>query len=579
MKADELRKKYLEFFESKKHAIIGSASLIPENDPTVLFTTAGMHPLVPFLMGQNHPLGKRLADCQKCLRTDDIDEVGDSFHLTFFEMLGNWSLGDYFKKEAIEWSFEFLIKWLKIPIEKISVSVFAGDADAPRDEFSAKVWSSLGIPKERILYFPKKDNWWGPAGKTGPCGPCSEMFFDTGKEKCSKNCNPSCSCGKYSEIWNDVFMEYNKKEDGSFEKLKQQNVDTGMGLERTVAVINGKNNVYDTELFLPIIKKIRDISAERSDKSERIIADHVRAATFILAEKIVPSNIEHGYILRRLIRRAVRHGRLLGIKENFTAEIAEIVIKNYGDLYSELKKNRGFILEELEKEEKRFNEIIEKGLAHFKKIIPVAGAVTGRDAFLLFQSFGLPIEVTKELAKEKKLKVDEAAFEKEYKNHQELSRKSMGSFKSGLQDHGEMSVRYHTATHLLHQALRQVLGKHVLQKGSNITAERLRFDFSHPAKMTNEEIKKVEKIVNEKINEGITIKREEISPEKAKKEGAIGVFEKKYGEKVSVYSIGNFSKEICAGPHILNTKELGHFRIVKEEAVAAGVRRIKAVLE
>ena len=578
MNACEIRKKYMEFFKSKKHAIIESASLVPENDPTVLFTTAGMHPLVPYLLGQKHPLGKRLANVQKCLRTDDIDEIGDSFHLTFFEMLGNWSLSDYFKKEAIEWSFEFLTKWLEIKKEKLSVSVFAGDSDAPKDEESAGVWLSLGIPKERIFYFPKKDNWWGPAGRTGPCGPCTEMFFDTGKEKCSKSCDPSCSCGKYAEIWNDVFMEYSKKEDGSYEKLKQRNVDTGMGLERTAAVLQGRDNVYDTELFLPIIKKIRELAKQQEKKSERIIADHLRAAAFVLAEKIEPSNVGHGYVLRRLIRRAVRHGRLLEINKNFTAELAGIVIDIYGDEYAELKKNKKFILEEIKKEEKRFNEIIEKGLAHFKKIVPKGKKISGKDAFLLFQSFGLPIEVTKELAAEKNLAVDEKSFEEEYKSHQELSRKSMGSFKSGLQDHGEMSIRYHTATHLLHQALRQVLGKHVLQKGSNITAERLRFDFSHTKKMTEEEIKKVEKTVNEKISKATPVVREEMTPEEAKKKGAIGVFEKKYGEKVSVYFIGS-SKEICAGPHVKNTKELGHFRIVKEEAVAAGVRRIKAVLE
>lgn len=579
MLADELKKKYIEFFREKSHAIIESSSLIPENDPTVLFTTAGMHPLVPFLLGQKHPLGKRLVDIQKCLRTDDIDEVGDAFHLTFFQMLGNWSLGDYFKKEAIEWSFEFLTKVLGIAENKISVSVFAGDDDAPRDEESANMWLSVGIPEERIFYFSKKENWWGPAGNTGPCGPCTEMFFDTGKKECSENCDPSCSCGKYAEIWNDVFMEYNKKEDGAYEKLKQRNVDTGMGLERTLAVLSGKDNVYETELFDPIIKNIRKISETVNVKSERIIADHLRAATFVLAENIRPSNVEHGYILRRLIRRAIRHGRLLGIKENFTKNISEVIIDIYSKNYSELRKNKNFILDEMKKEENRFSEVIEKGLKYFSRLKLTDGKISGKDAFLLFQSFGLPIEVTKELAAEKGWLVDEMRFEEEYKKHQDTSRKNIGSFRSGLQDHGQQSVRYHTATHLLHQALRTVLGNHVLQKGSNITPDRLRFDFSHPKKMTEEEIKKTEDLVNEIIKASVPVKREEMSPEEAKNLGAIGLFGEKYGSRISVYSVGNFSKEICTGPHVNNTSELGHFKIIKEEAVSAGVRRIKAILE
>jgi alanyl-tRNA synthetase len=584
MKYRELKRKYIDFFISKKHAEIPSASLIPENDPTVLFTTAGMHPLVPFLMGQPHPLGKRLANVQKCVRTDDINDVGDAFHLTFFEMLGNWSLGDYFKKEAIEWSFEFLTsrQWLGIPIEKLSITCFEGDADAPKDEYSSGIWQNLGIPKERIYYFPKKDNWWGPAGTTGPCGPDTEMFYDTDKEKCSPDCKPGCSCGKYAEIWNDVFMEFNKTADGKYEKLAAQCVDTGMGVERTLAVLNGKSNVYETEIFLPVMNRIRSLAKNHNTKSERIIADHMRAATFMLADPfgLTPSNLGRGYVLRRLIRRSIRHGKILGIEEKFLKKIAEVVIEIHRDDYHELEHNKNFVFQELEKEEERFEETLDTGMRHFEKIKSVDKIITGKDAFLLFQSYGFPVEMTKELAAEKGWSVDMEGFKKEYEAHQELSRKSTeGIFKSGLQDHGEMSTRYHTATHLLNQALREVLGEHIVQRGSNITIERMRFDFSHPQKMTADEIKKVENIVNEKIKEGLEVKKEEMTPAEAIKAGAQGVFGAKYGEKVFVYSIGNFSKEICAGPHVSNTNELGHFKIQKEEAIAAGVRRIKAVLE
>lgn len=584
MKYQEIKKKYIDFFVSKHHKEIPSASLIPENDPTVLFTTAGMHPLVPFLMGQTHPLGKRIVNVQKCVRTDDIDDVSDSFHLTFFEMLGNWSFGDYFKKEAIEWSFEFLTskKWLGIDIEKISVTVFAGDADAPRDEESARIWHSLGIPKERIFYFPKKDNWWGPAGATGPCGPDTEMFFDTGKTKCSDECKPGCGCGKYAEIWNDVFMQYNKTKEGKYEKLMQQNVDTGMGVERTLAALNGNDNVYDTEIFLPIIEKISEISKNHNIKSERIIADHLRSAIFILGDdrKIEPSNLGHGYIIRRLIRRAIRHGRLLSIEGFFLKEVAKVIIDIYKNDYNELSRNRSFIIDQLEKEEERFQRTIGHGMKEFERLKPENNVISGKDVFLLFQSYGFPVEMTKELAKEKGCVVDVEEFEKEFEKHQELSRKSMeGVFKSGLADHSDIVIRYHTATHLLNEALRKVLGNNIIQRGSNITHERMRFDFSHPKKMTNEEIKKVEKIVNEKIGEALPIKKEEMTPEQARSAGAQGVFGAKYGEKVFVYYIGNFSKEICAGPHVSNTKDIGHFKILKEEAVSAGVRRIKAVLE
>lgn len=575
MLAKDLKKKYLEFFAAKQHKEIPSAPLIPENDPTVLFTTAGMHPLVPFLLGQPHPLGKRLVDVQKCLRTDDIDEVGDASHLTFFEMLGNWSLGDYFKEDAIKWSYEFLTKVLKLDVDRISVTVFAGDKDAPKDDESADAWLKLGIPKECIFYNPKKDNWWGPAGKTGPCGPCTEMFYDTGRKKCSKDCVPGCSCGKYFEIWNDVFMEYNKVGE-SYEKLKQHNVDTGMGLERTAAMLQGKDSVYDTEIFAPIMDKIRKIAKTKDVCSERIIADHLRAAVFILAEGIAPSNVGHGYILRRLIRRAIRHGRKLGIDRAFCVDLAKIVVKIHEHDYPELTNK--FIIEELSKEEERFERTLENGMKKFQELSK--NGISGKEAFLLFQSYGFPLEMTEELAKEKNVKINKKEFQEEFAKHQELSRKSMqGVFKSGLADNSEMTVKYHTATHLLHQALREVLGSEVAQRGSNITPERLRFDFSFPRKMTDKEIKDTERLVNEMIKKGLCVSRDEMSPDDAKHCGAIGLFGHKYGERVFVYIIGDFSKEICSGPHVENISTLGYFAIVKEEAVAAGVRRIKAVLE
>jgi alanyl-tRNA synthetase len=586
---EELIKKYLEFFQGRKHAIIPAAPLIPENDPTVLFTTAGMHPLVPYILGQPHARGKRLANVQPCIRTVDIDSVGDETHLTFFEMLGNWSLGDYWKKEAIEWSFEFLTKHLCFKPEHLYVTIFAGDKEIARDEESAKIWQALGIPKSRIYFLGKNENFWGPAGETGPCGPCTEMFIDTGKKQCGKKCKPGCSCGKYFEIWNDVFMQYNKTKEGKFEQLRQKNVDTGMGVERTIAMLQGKKSVYETEVFLPIIEKIKEIAkigktgkeSKEQEKSIIIIADHLKAATFILAEEIEPSNLERGYVLRRLIRKSIRHAKLLGIEKNFTQEIAKEVIKIYKENYKQLEKNKQFILQELEKEEKRFRETLEKGLKEFENICKKSkNKILCEDAFLLYQSFGFPLEMTCELAKEKNLKVDEQGFKREFEKHQEISRKATaGIFKSGLADKSEETTRLHTATHLLHQALRQVLGSHVQQKGSNITAERLRFDFLHDRKMSKEEIKKVEEIVDGKIKEALPVTRGEMTIEEAKKQNALAFFEGKYGKKVSVYSIGSFSKEVCAGPHVSNTKELGHFKILKEEAVAAGVRRIKAVLE
>ena len=588
MLVKELKKKYLEFFRQKQHSVISSASLIPEHDPTVLFTTAGMHPLVPYLMGQLHPQGKRLANCQKCIRTDDINDVGDPSHLTFFEMLGNWSLGDYFKQEAISWSLEFLTdkKWLGLDKERLFVTCFAGDKDAPKDEESAKIWQSLGIPKERVYFLPKKDNWWGPAGSTGPCGPDTEMFYDTGKEKCSQDCKPGCPCGKYFEIWNDVFMQYNKTKDGKFDLLKQKNVDTGMGLERTAAVLQGKKTVYEIETFLPIVDKIKEIAkiqahSEKQQHSIRIITDHIRAAAFILGDDqgIVPSNLDQGYVLRRFIRRSIRHGKILEIEHEFLTELAEIVIGLHKEDYKELERNTQFILEELKKEDEKFRKTLETGLKKFEKISNEN--IPGAEAFLLFQSFGFPIEITEELAKEKGITVDRKGFDDEFKKHQELSRVGAEKkFKGGLGDHSVETTRLHTATHLLNQALREVLGKKdIFQKGSNITPERLRFDFNFDRKLTNEELKKVEDWVNERIKEQLPAIREELTVEEAKKKGAQGVFEHKYGEKVFVYAIGNKSIEICGGPHVQNTSELRKFKIVKEESSAAGVRRIKAVLE
>jgi len=593
MNSLELRKKYLSFFKERKHAIIPGSSLIPEHDPTVLFTTAGMHPLVPFLLGEKHAQGKRLADVQKCIRTDDIEEVGDSWHLTFFEMLGNWSLGDYWKKEAIEWSFEFLTskEWLAIPLEKLSVTIFAGDNDAPRDKESAKIWQELGVSKERIYYLPKKDNWWGPAGQIGPCGPCTEMFYDTGKKECSSNCKPGCDCGKYSEIWNDVFMEYNKTEEGKYLPLEQKNVDTGMGLERTTAVLNGFDNIFGTELFQPIIKEIKALSQGKDEKAYRVIADHIKAATFILSENIEPSNVEKGYILRRLIRRSVGYAKQLGIEDIFCHKIAKAVIEIYKDVYPELKKNQDFIFEQFIREEEKFKKTLDKGIIETTSQVAETGQLTGAIAYNLYESHGVPLKIAKEITKNKNFKIDkniDIDFEKKRKKHQELSRKGgEQKFKGGLADHSEQTTRYHTATHLLLAALREVLGDHVYQKGSNITAERLRFDFSHIDKLTEEELKRVEDLVNQKIKQDLEVNCEEMPLDQAKKQRAMGVFGEKYGDRVKVYSIGDssdssgqvFSKEICAGPHVKRTIELGKFKITKEESSGAGIRRIRAILE
>jgi alanyl-tRNA synthetase len=581
MTSEELRQKYLKFFEGKEHKIIPSSSLVPENDPTVLFTTAGMHPLVPYLMGEKHPAGQRLTDVQKCIRTGDIEEVGDGFHHTFFEMLGNWSLGDYFKKEAIEYSFEFLTdkKWLGLDKNRLAVSVFAGDSDAPFDEEAFEKWKSLGIPEKRIAKLPKKNNWWGPAGQTGPCGPDTEMFYWTDdKNPAPESFNDDDS--RWLEIWNDVFMQYNKNKEGKYEPLSQKNVDTGMGLERTLAVLEGLDDNYRTDLFWPIIEKIQELGGKKYDdqtKEMRIIADHLKAATFILGDEkgIAPSNTGQGYVLRRLIRRAVRYGKQMGLK-NFTSSIVEVVIEMYGKVYPELSKNSDFILNSLEQEEEKFEKTLEKGLKEFEK---------GTDPFILFTSYGFPFELTKELADEKGIKIDEEKFKKELGKHQELSRTaSAGMFKGGLSDAGEETKRLHTATHLLRQALEIVLEQPVMQKGSNITPERLRFDFNLDRKMTDEEKKKVEQIVNEKIKENLPVNRAVMKKEEAEKTGAAHTFGEKYGDEVSIYYIGDsiekaWSKEFCGGPHASSTGQLGKFKITKEESVSAGVRRIKAILE
>ncbi len=591
MTAAELREKYLEFFRAKGHAVIASASLIPENDPTVLFTTAGMHPLVPYLMGEKHPSGKRLVDVQKCVRTGDIDEVGDASHCTFFEMLGNWSLGDYFKEDAIAYSWEFLTskEWLGLDKDKLYFTCFEGDQDAPKDMESFDNWRKMGVEESHIFFLPKKYNWWGPAGLTGPCGPDTEMFMDTGKEACGPDCSPACDCGKYLEIWNDVFMQYNKKADGTFEPLKQQNVDTGMGLDRTITILQGKASVYDTDVFSGILAVIARLSGKNYGdsaeitKSFRIIADHMRCSTFILGDDrgVTPSNVDQGYVLRRLIRRAVRYGMQLGIPSESMSEINKAVIAQYEGIYPELSRNREKILHEIDTEVARFSRTLEKGIKEFAKVAEKAdGMIDGQSAFHLYDTFGFPVEMTAELAKEKGVSVDLDGFAEAFRKHQELSQAGASQrFKGGLADSTEQTAKLHTATHLLHAALREVLGDTVAQKGSNITAERLRFDFSFERKMTPEEVARVQEIVNEHIAAALPVTVEEMPLEQAKVSGAIGLFESKYDQNVKVYTMGGASKEICGGPHAGNTAELGKFKIKKEESSSAGVRRIKAVLE
>ena len=648
LSSNELRSMWLRFFQEKSHAVIPSASVIPENDPTVLFTTAGMHPLVPYLLGQKHPQGTRLTDVQKCIRTGDIDEVGDMSHLTFFEMLGNWSLGDYFKKERIPWSWECLTspEWLGSDKDKLAFTVFEGDDDCPRDEEAANLWRSCGVKDDHLFYLPKEHNWWGPAGVTGPCGPDTEMFIIT-KEPCGPDCSPACHCGAYLEIWNDVFMQYNKQKDGSFIPLEQKNVDTGMGLERTICVLNGKKSVYETDVFAQILAKIEELCGKKynpddeNTKAFRIVADHMRTATFIIGDPrgIGPSNVGQGYILRRLIRRAVRYGMELGLGEGFTAKVAQVIIDQYKEVYPELEQNAAFVIEQLTLEEGRFARTLKQGEKEFEKVLfninrtrsamdkiiaddTLASAeeavkahvlrpqpdmvaaieavkagdleavkrecaairerqsvIDGRSAFKLYDTYGFPIEITKELAAEHGLTVDEEDFKKRFEQHQATSRSGAEQiFKGGLADHSEQTTCLHTATHLLQAALRKVLGDEVKQKGSNITAERLRFDFTFGRKVTPEELKEVERLVNEAIEANVPITMEEMTVPEAKAQGAIGLFESKYGEIVRVYTMGQFSKEICGGPHADRTGDLVSFKILKEEASSAGVRRIKATI-
>jgi|BioPla2DNA2_1021312.scaffolds.fasta_scaffold02289_4 alanyl-tRNA synthetase len=592
--AQGMRDMFLGFFKEKDHAIIASGSVIPENDPTVLFTTAGMHPLVPYLMGQPHPAGKRLANVQKSIRTGDIDSVGNESHLTFFEMLGNWSLGDYFKKEMIPWSWEFLTsdKYLGIPVDRLAVSVFEGDENAPRDDESADIWASCGMPRERIFFLGKEENWWGPAGLTGPCGPDTEMFYITDKEPCSNTCSPACSCGRYLEIWNDVFMQYNKTAEGNYETMAHKNVDTGMGLERVLCVMNGVKSVYETELFVPIIQKIEELSgadytiaSETDRRAIRIIADHMRTATFILGDDmgVSPSNVDQGYVLRRLIRRAVRFGMQLGMEEGFTKELAQVVIEEYSGAYPELTRNSAFVLEQLILEEERFQRTLRQGTRMFERALSKlpedAKTIPGEDAFRLYDTYGFPIEMTVEMANENGLDVDIADFEHRFKEHQQKSQQgAQQRFKGGLADNSEQTTKLHTATHLLQAALRKVLGDEVMQRGSNITVERLRFDFSFGRKVTKEELAEVERLVNEAIDANAPVTSAEMSLDEAREKGAIGLFEDRYGEKVKVYTIEGFSVEVCGGPHVENTGEIGSFKIKKEESSSAGVRRIRAVI-
>ena len=589
--SDSLRQLYLKFFESKGHKIISSASLIPENDPSVLFTTAGMHPLVPYLLGEKHPEGTRLTDVQKCVRTGDIEDVGDPSHCTFFEMLGNWSLGDYFKKDMISWSYEFLTseEYLGIPVEKLAVTVFEGDEDAPRDEESAEYWANAGIPKDKIFYLPKKNNWW-IAGNVGPCGPDTEMFIDRGTPKCCPECSPACDCGKYLEIWNDVFMQFEKKADGTYEKLKQKNVDTGMGLERTLSILSGVPTVYDTDVFEGAKAKIEELTGKKYDESPeitkafRIILDHTRTATFMLGDQrgVTPSNVDQGYVLRRLIRRAVRYGRQLGLEQGSLSLIAMTFVEKYKHIYTELETNQEKIVTELNKEEEKFSKTLIDGLKEFNKVVTyIKGDIfPGKTAFRLFDTFGFPIEITTELASEKGFTVDVQGYEEAFKAHREKSQQgSEQKFKGGLAEQNETTERLHTATHLLNAALKEVLGDpNINQCGSNITVERLRFDFNFPRKLTSEELKAVEDWVNEAIKSNAPVTMEEMTVEEAKAQGAVGVFTNKYGDRVKVYTMGKYSKEICGGPHANNLGELKQFKIKKEEASSAGVRRIKAVI-
>ena len=584
MKAIEIRNKYLNFFKKHGHAVIPSASLIPENDPSVLFTTAGMQPLVPYLLGEKHPSGTRLTDYQKCLRTNDIEEVGDNRHLTYFEMLGNWSLGDYFKEESIQMSFDFLTKELQIPVEKLSVTVFAGDDDCPRDEIAAECWKKAGILDGHIYYYGKDDNWW-IAGEEGPCGPDTEMFYDTGKPACGPDCQPSCDCGKYVEIWNNVFMEYFKSKDGKYSKLAQRNVDTGLGLERMTMLLQGKETPFDTELFKPVMDKLSELQKVDNIESRRIIAEHLRSSMMVLSDGGRPSNVDRGYILRRLIRRMVRHMNKLQINLDEISTLIDINVENLKEMYPDLAKNQELIKNVIIEEKNKFVKTLAHGEKEFEKEMNKAKEqgktrIDGKVVFKLYDTYGFPPEVTSELAQENNMTVDMKEFDELFKAHQEKSR--MGSeqkFKGGLAEQNDTTIAYHTATHLLNAALKVVLGPETHQRGSNITIDRMRFDFNCDHKMTDEEKKQTEDLVNKWIQDAIPVTVEEMKKEEAVKSGAECMFIEKYPEVVTVYTIGDVSKELCGGPHVKNTSELGKFKIKKEEASSAGVRRIKAILE
>lgn len=589
--AQELRNKWFEFFKSKGHTIIPSASLVPENDASVLYTMAGMHPLVPYLMGQDHPKGVRLANVQKCIRTGDIDEVGDDTHCTFFEMLGNWSLGDYFKEDSIAWSFEFLTgkEWLNIPLERLAFSVFAGDSDAPRDDESAQIWKSLGVPDARIAFLPKEDNWW-IAGSTGPCGPDTEMFYwiDDGTPA-PTNFTETKDDKRWVEIWNNVFMQYEKKEDGTLIALAKTNVDTGMGLDRTLTVLNGQTSVYDTELFAPMFDVLalsQEIMTNDEVRKARIVVDHVRASVFIASDGVEPSNKDRGYILRRLLRRAMVYAKLLNLQPHWLEALIGKVVATYAEAYPELVEKSPHIFKTIEGEQQKFVKTLEKGLKEFEKLFAHQQSVSGTDAFNLYQTFGFPWELTKELAESAGQSVNRQEFESEFKKHQDLSRTaSAGDFKGGLANHSDIVVRYHTATHLMHKALRDVLGEEVWQKGSNITEERTRFDFAYPTKMTDGQKKEVEDLVNDWIHRDGVVTREMMPLDQARELGAIGLFGEKYDDTVSIYTITDpatgevISREFCGGPHVEHTGTIGKFKIQKEEAISAGTRRIKAVIE
>ena len=583
MKAIEIRNKYLKFFENHGHKVIPSSPLIPENDPSVLFTTAGMQPLVPYLLGEKHPEGKRLTDYQKCLRTNDIDEVGDNRHLTYFEMLGNWSLGDYFKEESIQMSYDFLTKELGIPAEKISVTCFAGDEDCPRDELTASCWEKAGISKDRIYFYGKDDNWW-IAGEEGPCGPDTEMFYDTGKPKCSDDCQPSCDCGKYVEIWNNVFMEYYKK-DGKYTKLEQKNVDTGLGLERMAMLLQGKQTPFDTELFRPVMERLQSLAKNDDIASRRIVAEHMRASMMIICDGGRPSNLDRGYILRRLIRRMTRHLNKLQIDLNELPNLIELNIETLKEMYPELESHKQEIKDVIVAEKDKFMKTLNNGEREFNKVInrlknQGINKIDGKTIFNLYETYGFPPEVTKDLATENGFEVDLSEVDKLFKEHQEKSR--MGSdqkFKGGLAEQNEKTIAYHTATHLLNAALKKVIGPSSHQRGSNITTERMRFDFNCDHKLTPEEKQAAEDLVNEWIKADLPVTVETMKKEDALKSGAECMFIEKYPDEVTVYTIGNVSKELCGGPHVKHTGELGHFKIVKEEASSQGVRRIKAILE